>query len=123
VKKACGKPGSIRQGKPHSDRWQKGGPPALSWMGHAEKTVARAVERPRLITFRSRCYELRRVCRGEELRKRSFANRRKVKSPSEQSGPLDAHRGDAKRFVVRADEKLTAFIELESTVRNAIRLM
>jgi hypothetical protein len=26
----------------------------------------------------------------------------------------DAHRGDGKRFVVRADEKLTAFVELES---------
>jgi hypothetical protein len=26
----------------------------------------------------------------------------------------DAHRGDGKRFVVRADEKLTAFMELES---------
>jgi hypothetical protein len=25
----------------------------------------------------------------------------------------DAHRGDGKRFVVRADEKLTAFVELE----------
>jgi hypothetical protein len=25
-----------------------------------------------------------------------------------------AHRGDGKRFVVRADEKLTAFMELES---------
>jgi hypothetical protein len=25
----------------------------------------------------------------------------------------DAHRGDAKHFVVRADEKLTAFLELE----------
>jgi len=30
----------------------------------------------------------------------------------------DAHRGDGKRFVVRADEKLTAFVELESAVRN-----
>jgi hypothetical protein len=30
---------------------------------------------------------------------------------------VDAHRGDGKRFVVRADEKLTAFLELESTVR------
>jgi hypothetical protein len=29
----------------------------------------------------------------------------------------DAHRGDGKRFVVRADEKLTAFIELESAIR------
>jgi hypothetical protein len=27
----------------------------------------------------------------------------------------DAHRGDGKRFVVHADEKLTAFVELEST--------
>jgi len=25
----------------------------------------------------------------------------------------DAHRGDGKRYVVRADEKLTAFVELE----------
>ena len=25
----------------------------------------------------------------------------------------DAHRGDGKRFVVRADEKLTAFLEVE----------
>jgi len=30
----------------------------------------------------------------------------------------DAHRGDRKRFVVRADEKLTAFLELESAVRR-----
>ena len=29
----------------------------------------------------------------------------------------DAHRDDGKRFVVRADEKLTAFLELESSVR------
>jgi hypothetical protein len=29
----------------------------------------------------------------------------------------DAHRGDGKRFVVRADEKSTAFAELESTIR------
>jgi hypothetical protein len=28
----------------------------------------------------------------------------------------DAHRGDGKRFVVPADEKLTAFIELESVI-------
>ena len=30
----------------------------------------------------------------------------------------DAHRGDGKRFVVRADEKLTAFVELESAARK-----
>jgi len=36
---------------------------------------------------------------------------------SEQSGLLaDAHRGDGQRFVVRADEKLTAFVELESAI-------
>jgi hypothetical protein len=29
----------------------------------------------------------------------------------------DAHRGDEKRFVVRAEEKLTAFLELESAIR------
>lgn len=28
----------------------------------------------------------------------------------------DAHRGDGKRYVVRADEKLTALIELESAI-------
>jgi hypothetical protein len=30
----------------------------------------------------------------------------------------DAHRDDGKRFVVRADEKLTAFMELESAIRK-----
>jgi len=30
----------------------------------------------------------------------------------------DAHRDDGKRFVVRADEKLTAFIELESAIKG-----
>jgi hypothetical protein len=34
----------------------------------------------------------------------------------EQSG-LQTHRNNGKRFVVRADEKLTAFVELESTIR------
>src|SRR4030095_3738764 len=34
----------------------------------------------------------------------------------------DAHRGDGKRFVVRADEKLTAFVELESVIRTGQRL-
>ncbi len=35
---------------------------------------------------------------------------------------VDAHRGDEKRFVVRADEKLAAFIELESAIRDGQRL-
>jgi hypothetical protein len=29
----------------------------------------------------------------------------------------DAHRGDGKRFVVHADEKLTAFVELEAATQ------
>ena len=32
---------------------------------------------------------------------------------------VDAHRGDGKRFVVHADEKLTAFLELESGKEGA----
>jgi hypothetical protein len=31
----------------------------------------------------------------------------------------DPHRDDGKRFVVRAVEKLTAFMELESAIRTA----
>jgi len=31
----------------------------------------------------------------------------------------DAHRGDGKRFIVRADEKLSAFIELESAINQS----
>jgi hypothetical protein len=30
----------------------------------------------------------------------------------------DAHRGDGKRYVVHADEMLTAFTELESAIRG-----
>jgi hypothetical protein len=33
----------------------------------------------------------------------------------------DAHRDDGKRFVGRADEKLTAFVELESVSRESLR--
>jgi hypothetical protein len=29
----------------------------------------------------------------------------------------DAHRDDGQRFIVRADEKLTAFVELKSAIR------
>jgi hypothetical protein len=31
---------------------------------------------------------------------------------------VDAHRGDGQRFVVHADEKVTAFMELESAIRG-----
>jgi hypothetical protein len=33
----------------------------------------------------------------------------------------DARRDDGKRFVVRADEKLTAFLELEKVTRESLR--
>jgi hypothetical protein len=33
----------------------------------------------------------------------------------------DAHRDDGKRFVVHADEKLTAFVELERVTREPLR--
>jgi hypothetical protein len=33
----------------------------------------------------------------------------------------DAHRDDGKRFVVRSDEKLTAFLELEKATRDSLR--
>jgi hypothetical protein len=32
----------------------------------------------------------------------------------------DAHRDDGKRFVVHADEKLTAFLELEAAARELV---
>jgi len=35
---------------------------------------------------------------------------------------FDAHRDDGKRYVVRADEKLTAFLELESAIRGCSEL-
>jgi hypothetical protein len=34
----------------------------------------------------------------------------------------DAHRDNGKRYVVRADEKLTAFLELESTIPRLRRI-
>ena len=30
----------------------------------------------------------------------------------------DAHRGDGRRYIVRSDEKLTAFLELEAAIRR-----
>jgi hypothetical protein len=33
----------------------------------------------------------------------------------------DAHRGDGKRVVVRADKKLSAFVELERVSRESLR--
>jgi hypothetical protein len=35
----------------------------------------------------------------------------------------DAHRADGKRFVVRADEKLISFVELESEIRAVLEII
>ena len=35
----------------------------------------------------------------------------------------DAHRGDGKRFVVRSEEKLTAFLEREGVTRESLRFL
>jgi hypothetical protein len=32
----------------------------------------------------------------------------------------DAHRGDGKRFIVRADEMLTAFLELQRAIHQIV---
>jgi len=43
-------------------------------------------------------------------------------NPNPNTAPFfvaDAHRDDGKRFIVRADEKLTAFMQLESATREA----
>jgi hypothetical protein len=50
--------------------------------------------------------QLHRFCR---LAPRTF-----IDSKGRTSFVADAHRGDRKRFVVHADEKLTAFMELEA---------
>jgi hypothetical protein len=46
----------------------------------------------------------------------TFRERFAQKLPSQTIWITDAHRSDGKRFVVRADEKLTAFVELESAI-------
>jgi hypothetical protein len=35
----------------------------------------------------------------------------------------DAHRGDGQRFVVHTDDKLTAFLELESAIQGSRRIV
>ena len=39
-----------------------------------------------------------------------------VDSRARRIGIAEAHRGDGKRFIVRTDEKLAAFLELESAI-------
>ena len=57
---------------------------------------------------------------AENLKKRgwSYGYVSAVDSEGRTIWIADAHRDDGKRFVVRAEEKLTAFLELEITVRS-----
>jgi hypothetical protein len=41
--------------------------------------------------------------------------------PTGERSGLQTHRGDGKCFLVRAEDKLTMFLELESTIRAAER--
>jgi hypothetical protein len=50
------------------------------------------------------------------LRRKWSATISKADSNGRKIWIVDAHRDDGKRFIVRADEKLTAFLELESAV-------
>jgi hypothetical protein len=38
-------------------------------------------------------------------------------------GIADANRVDEKRYVVRADEKLSAFVEMESAIRQGVSIL
>jgi hypothetical protein len=51
------------------------------------------------------------------LERRSWGYVSAIDSEGQTIWIVDAHRDDGKRFVVRADEKLTAFLELESAIR------
>src|SRR5437773_7007851 len=48
---------------------------------------------------------------------------RQIKNDSSAIWTADAHRGDGKRFVVRADEKLTGFAELELGFKRSNELI
>jgi hypothetical protein len=45
-----------------------------------------------------------------------------VRSAKMNFAVTDAHRGDEKRLIVRTDEKLTSFVELESAIRACGKL-
>ena len=64
--------------------------------------------------------ERRRTCR-DILRLTSWGCVSAIDSNGRTIWIADAHRGDGKRFIVHADEKLTAFLELESAICAAER--
>jgi hypothetical protein len=58
---------------------------------------------------------------GAKRKRPSNDDHRKSDHSRTAAKSIDAHRDNAKRFVVRAEEKLTAFVELESAIRAATR--
>ena len=56
-----------------------------------------------------------------ELTGGGHSSRHNLRSVSVNGIVADGHRSDGKRFVVRADEKLTAFVELELADRKLIQ--
>jgi hypothetical protein len=55
---------------------------------------------------------------ADNLKKRGWSASSAIDSNGRTIWIAEAHRGDGKRFVVRADEKLTAFVELEVAIRS-----
>jgi hypothetical protein len=61
-------------------------------------------------------------CRKAAIRRQSHQPNRVIPA-GEQSSSRAAHRGNGKRFIVTADEKLTAFLELERVTRESFRFL
>ena len=55
---------------------------------------------------------------ADNLRNAGFSWGCSCESDSRTIWIADAHRGDGKRYVVRADEILTAFVELQSAIHE-----
>ena len=78
--------------------------------------VKQSALRSALLVHRSLLLERHRTCR-DILRLTSWGCVSAIDSNGRTISIADAHR-DGKRFVVHAEEKLTAFIELESAIRR-----
>jgi hypothetical protein len=59
------------------------------------------------------------ICGTKFSKKKFFQKTAAIDSNGRTIWIADAHRDDGKRFVVRADEKLTAFVELERGFTNS----
>jgi len=78
--------------------------------------VKQSALRSALLVHRSLLLEARQRCR-DILGLTSLGCVSAIDSYGRTIWIADAHRGDGKRFVVHAEEKLTVFLELESAIR------